>query len=186
LAAETTPRRPPETDDAGPLTGVRVLDAAEGLAAPYAAMFLADQGADVVKAESAAGDPYRADPGFQTVNRNKRSAKVDPEILASAADVIIVGRPGEAERFRALNPTAVIVAMPPWGERGPKVDDPVTRTLLHAATGIAWNQQSYAEVPVDVVVPIASYGAGVLGALAAASGLLVRRDRGAVATFEVS
>lgn len=186
LAADTPSDRPLEHDALGPLAGIRVLDAADGLAAPYAAMFLADQGADVVKAESEAGDPYRADPGFQTVNRNKRSALVDPEVLAPAADVIILGRPGQSARYRALNPTAVIVAMPPWGEKGPKVDDPVTRTLLHAATGIAWNQQSYAEVPVDVVVPIASYGAGVLGALAAVSGLLVRRERGVAATYEVS
>jgi crotonobetainyl-CoA:carnitine CoA-transferase CaiB-like acyl-CoA transferase len=68
--------------------------------------------------------------------------------------------------------------MPPWDERGPKVNDPVTRTLMHAATGIAWTQQSYGEVPVDVVVPVAAYGAGVLGALAAATGLLLRREKG--------
>ncbi len=149
-------------------------------------MFLADQGADVVKVESADGDPYRSDPGFQTVNRNKRSVVADLEALAPAADVIIVDRPGQGAGLRASNPDAVIITMPPWGEQGPKVDDPSTRTLLHAATGIAWNQQSYAEVPVDVVVPVASYGAAVLGALAAVSGLLVRRDRGAAPLYEVS
>jgi len=163
-----------------------VLDAATGLAGPYAAMFLADQGADVVKVEAAAGDPYRSDPGFQTVNRNKRSVIADLETLAPAADVVIVDRPGQGERLRAINPDAVIITMTPWGERGPKVDDPSTRTLLHAATGIAWNQQSYAEVPVDVVVPVASYGAAVLGALAAVSGLLARRERGACPLYDVS
>lgn len=163
-----------------------MLDAATGLAGPYAAMFLADQGADVVKVETAAGDPYRTDPGFQTVNRNKRSVIADPDRLVPAADVVIVDRPGQGERLRAINPDAVIITMTPWGERGPKVDDPSTRTLLHAATGIAWNQQSYAEVPVDVIVPVASYGAAVLGALAAVSGLLARRERGAAPTYEVS
>ena len=179
-----------EPGPSGPLAGIRVLDAAEGIAGPYAAMFLADQGADVVKVESPSGDPYRSDPGFQTVNRNKRSVVVAAdavtEVLIPAADVVIVDRPGRADGLRAANPTAVIVTMPPWGERGPKVGDPVSRTLLHAATGIAWNQQSYAEVPVDVVVPLASYGAGALGALAAACGLLVRRERGAAPTYEVS
>jgi crotonobetainyl-CoA:carnitine CoA-transferase CaiB-like acyl-CoA transferase len=177
----------------GPFAGIRVLELATGIAGPYTAMFLADQGADVVKVEAPGGDPYRTDPGFQTVNRNKRSVVVDSadlvagaEALAPSADVIIVDRPGRADRLRALNPAAVILTMPPWGERGPKVDDPTGRTLLHAATGIAWNQQSYGEVPVDVVVPVASYGAGVLGALAAASGLLARRSRGVAPTYEVS
>ncbi len=170
----------------GPYSGLRVLDLGTDIAAPYAAMFLADQGADVVKVETESGDPYRADPGFQTINRNKRSFVGDPAPILAAADVVIVDRPGQAAGIRSANPSAVIVAMPPWGERGPKVDDPVTRTLLHAATGIAWNQQSYGEVPVDVVVPVAAYGAGVLGALAAATGLLLRRSKGVAATYEVS
>ncbi len=170
----------------GPFEGIRVLDLGTGIAAPYAAMFLADQGADVVKIEAAAGDPYRADPGFQTVNRNKRSVVADPQRLIPAADVVFVDQPGRAADIRGLNPAAVIITMPPWGEHGPKVHDPVSRTLLHAATGIAWNQQSYGEVPVDVVVPVAAYGTGVLAALAAATGLLVRRERGVAPTYEVS
>ncbi len=177
---------PTPATGAGPYEGIRVLDLGTQIAAPYAAVFLADQGADVVKVEGPDGDPYRSDPGFQTVNRNKRSVVADPARLLPAADVIFVDRPGQAERLRAANPTAVIVAMPPWGERGPRVHDPVTPSLLHAATGVAWNQQSYGEVPVDIVVPIAAYGTGVLGALAAATGLLVRRERGVAPTYEVS
>ncbi|MFT7599482.1 MAG: crotonobetainyl-CoA:carnitine CoA-transferase CaiB-like acyl-CoA transferase [Acidimicrobiales bacterium] len=176
---------PPESVPA-PFVGIRVLDLGTDIAAPYAAMFLADQGADVVKVEAVDGDPYRADPGFQTINRNKRSFTGDPATVLRAADVVIVDQPGQADQIRVANPSAVIVAMPPWGERGPKVDDPVTRTLLHAATGIAWNQQSYGEVPIDVVVPLAAYGAGVLGALAAATGLFLRREKAVAATYEVS
>ena len=173
----------------GAFHGVRVAELATGVAAPYAAMFLADNGADVVKFEAGVGDPYRADPGFQTINRNKRSAIVSDEQrvgMLAAADAILVDRPGQAEWLRAANPTAVIVTMPPWGERGPKVHDPTSSAVLHAATGIAWNQQSYAEVPVDVVVPIAEYGTGVLGALAVAAGLVARARTGAAVTYEVS
>ena len=172
----------------GPYHGIRVLDLGTGIAAPYAALFLADQGADVVKIEPAAGDPYRADPGFQTVNRNKRSVVADDaeERLLPAADVIFVDRPGRRAGLRAANGHAVIVTMPPWGERGPAISDPTSASILHAATGIAWNQQSYAEVPVDIVVPIAHYGTGVLGALAAATGLLVRARDGHAVSYEVS
>jgi crotonobetainyl-CoA:carnitine CoA-transferase CaiB-like acyl-CoA transferase len=173
----------------GAYEGVRVAELTTGLAAPYAGMFLADNGADVVKVEAPSGDPYRADPGFQTVNRNKRSVVVsddDRATLLAAADVIFVDRPGQAGALRALNTSAVIITMPPWGERGPKVDDATSSTILHAATGIAWNQQSYAEVPIDVVVPVAEYGTGVLGALAAAAGLLARARTGAAVIYEVS
>ncbi|MEM9615710.1 MAG: CoA transferase [Actinomycetota bacterium] len=177
------------TDGRGVYHGVRVLEEATGIPGPYAAMFLGDQGADVVKVEGVDGDPYRADPGFQTLNRNKRSVVVDVETrraLEAAADVIVTDRPGRATELRAANPTAVIVTMPPWGERGRLVDAPTSRPLLHAATGIAWNQQSYAEVPIDLIVPIAAYGTGVLGAIAIGAGLLVRQARGAAPTYEVS
>lgn len=173
----------------GAYEGIRVAELTSGLAAPYAGMFLADNGADVVKLETAAGDRYRSEAGFQTVNRNKRSAVVDGDDrarLLATADVIFADQPGQTTDLRSINPSAVIISMPPWGERGPKVGDPTTTTILHAATGIAWNQQSYAEVPVDVVVPVAEYGTGVLGALAAAAGLLARAQTGAVVTYEVS
>ncbi|MFN0089478.1 MAG: CoA transferase [Acidimicrobiales bacterium] len=170
----------------GIFEGVRVLELAGGIAGPYAAMFLADHGADVVKAEPDGGDPYRAEAGFQTFNRNKRSVVGDWRPLAQAADVLITATPGQAAELRAFNPGAVIVAMPPWGERGPYRDRPATPDLIHAATGIMWQQCSYADVPVHVVLPVASYGAGVLGALAAASGLYARLAHGSAPTYEAS
>ena len=181
-----------EPGDVGAYHGVRVVELTTGLAAPYAGMFLADNGADVIKLEPPGGDPYRAEPGFQTINRNKRSVLVADDdratrdALLAAADVIVVDRPGQLERLRAANPAAVLISMPPWGERGPKVEDATSTAILHAATGIAWNQQSYGDVPVDVVVPVAEYGTGVLGALAAASGLLARARTGAAVAYEVS
>ena len=71
---------------AGALTGVRVVELAEGVAGPLAARLLGDAGADVIKVETPDGD--RAAGGspevdgmgavFGTLNRNKRSIAVDP------------------------------------------------------------------------------------------------------------
>jgi len=41
------------------LAGVRVIDAASFIAGPVATTILADLGADVIKLEPPAGDPYR-------------------------------------------------------------------------------------------------------------------------------
>ena len=171
--------------------GVRVVELASGIAAPYATMFLADHGADVVKVEPPAGDPYRAEAGFQTFNRNKRSAVLEPDDpdlahLLAGADVLVTDRPGRVEALRAANPGALVVTMPPWGERGPCVADPATPDLVAAAAGIFWNQQSYTEAPVQVVVPVVAYGTATLGALALAAGLFARERDGVAPCYEVS
>jgi crotonobetainyl-CoA:carnitine CoA-transferase CaiB-like acyl-CoA transferase len=75
----------------GPLSAVKVLDFTHGVAGPFAAMLLADLGADVVKIERPKyGDPTRytnvsqrfiehiPDGGgdyFLSINRNKRSVR---------------------------------------------------------------------------------------------------------------
>ena len=171
--------------------GVRIVELASGIAAPYATMLLADHGAEVIKVEPPEGDPYRAEPGFQTINRGKVSIVAadpyDPDLpVLETADVVVVDRPGLAEAIRARHPGAIVVAMPPWGERGPKVHDPATPDLLAAACGIMWNQQSYGEVPVQLVLPLVAYGTGALGALAISAGVFARERTGAVPIYEVS
>ncbi|WP_420624098.1 CoA transferase [Candidatus Poriferisodalis sp.] len=203
------------------LDGVRVVELTTGIAAPYAARFLADQGADVVKVEPPGGDPYRSDPGFQAVSRNKRSvvpARVEweraplpagvngppaslPGILRptaaslaapllsellSGADAVFVPDADTATAARNLARGAVIVSCPTWGDVGPYATRAGTPSQVAAVTGIGWNQISYSEGPVELVVPLASYGAGMLGAMAAAAGLYARQARGAAPTYNVS
>jgi crotonobetainyl-CoA:carnitine CoA-transferase CaiB-like acyl-CoA transferase len=107
----------------GPLAGVHVLDLARVLAGPYAAMLLADLGAEVIKVERpGAGDDTRqwgppfmpAGDGvestyFLSVNRGKRSVAIDlkdpaervfVEALVRWADVLIENfRPGVMDRL---------------------------------------------------------------------------------------
>jgi crotonobetainyl-CoA:carnitine CoA-transferase CaiB-like acyl-CoA transferase len=66
-----------------PLPNVKVVEFGRFITAPYAAMLLADLGADVVKVESPNGDPFRAwpdgrSPRFAAYNRGKRSVVLEP------------------------------------------------------------------------------------------------------------
>jgi formyl-CoA transferase len=69
---------------AGPLAGLRVIDAASFLAGPCAATLMSDFGADVIKVESVHGDGHRTLSGshhidytWQLTNRNKRGLALD-------------------------------------------------------------------------------------------------------------
>lgn len=183
--------------------GLRIVEFSTGIAAPYASMYFADHGADVIKVEPPQGDPYRAKPGFQTFNRGKRSCVLDlraPEgresarSLTASADVVIVDIPqGQAralgidyETLRASNPSMVYLAMPMYGERGPLVDRPVSSGLLHAANGMTQGQETYSGEPASVVVPIGEYGTAALAATALAAGLRARTRWGVGQMIEVS
>src|SRR5215217_2427123 len=86
LPFETLPP-PPSAPPIALLSGVRILDLTTSIAGPYAAMLLADMGAEVVKIERpGAGDDSRAwgppfldgeSLWFLSVNRNKSSVTLD-------------------------------------------------------------------------------------------------------------
>ena len=120
---EPAGRRPEQQPGTGPLAGVHVLDLARVLAGPYAAMLLADLGAEVIKVERPGtgddtrhwGPPFVQGEGeaestyFLSVNRGKRSVAVDLkdpgerpllEAIVRWADVLIENfRPGVMERL---------------------------------------------------------------------------------------
>ncbi|MFG3322248.1 CaiB/BaiF CoA transferase family protein [Streptomyces sp. NPDC048171] len=129
-------RTPARTTGEGPLAGVRVVELAGIGPGPFAAMILADLGADVVRVDRPGGPGLGVDPAHDVTNRNKRSVLVDlkapdgPErvlALAERADVLIEGyRPGVAERLgvgpepcHARNPRLVYGRMTGWGQEGP-------------------------------------------------------------------
>jgi len=133
----------------GALAGLRVLELAENVAAPYCAKLFADLGADVIKIERPSGDPSRGRgpfPGdrphpersalYLYLNTNKRSQVLDLEIeadrvrfqaLADEADILIDDRaPGELDAlglgFDALskrNPGLIVCSVTPFGQSGP-------------------------------------------------------------------
>ncbi|WP_119353488.1 CaiB/BaiF CoA transferase family protein [Azohydromonas sediminis] len=140
------------------LAGVRVVEHGTFITGPAAAMLLADLGADVVKVEQPAGDPFRAfrgglySPHYQTYNRNKKSVTLDTrqaddlarfDRLIAEADVYIQNfRPGVADklgageaRLRALNPRLIYCAISGFGPDGPAAGRPSYDTVAQAASG---------------------------------------------------
>src|SRR4051794_27339641 len=121
----------------GPLDGIKVLEFGGIGPGPFAAMLLADMGADVLRLDRA-GDqsPLSGDEG---VDRRGRPAVAvdlkDPNgvalarRLAGSADVLIEGfRPGVMERLGlgpdellSANPRLVYGRMTGWGQTGPLV-----------------------------------------------------------------
>ena len=106
--------------------------------------------------------------------------------LLSGADLVFAPDGPTASAVRRIAPGAVIISCPTWGDRGPYATRAGTPSQVAAVTGIGWNQISYSEGPVELVVPLASYGAGMLGAMAAAAGLYAKRAHGAAPTYTVS
>lgn len=128
---------------AGPLARIRVLELPAIGPVPFAAMMLADLGADVIRLDRP-GDvgPEPAEPlqrayaGLDPTGRNRRRIAVDLKAaqgvditlrLAASSDVLLEGfRPGVAERLgvgpdpcRARNRALVYGRMTGWGQAGP-------------------------------------------------------------------
>jgi crotonobetainyl-CoA:carnitine CoA-transferase CaiB-like acyl-CoA transferase len=149
----------------GPLGGVRVLDLTSVVSGPLATMFLADQGADVIKIEPLGGDITRRSRQsisasgefsalFVSSNRGKRSLALDlkrPEAakimrkLIASSDVLVQNfRPGTMERLglgepllRELNPRLIYVSISGVGESGPYAKKRVYDPIIQGLSGFA-------------------------------------------------
>lgn len=125
----------------GPLAGLKVIELAGLGPGPFAAMMLADMGADVIKVDRASssrgGNPDA--PPADVLSRNRQSIGLDlknPEgvetllSLVDGADVLLEGfRPGVCERLGVgpdvcmeRNPKLIFGRMTGWGQDGPLAD----------------------------------------------------------------
>jgi alpha-methylacyl-CoA racemase len=119
----------------GPLAGLKVIELAGIGPAPFCAMMLADQGAEIIRVERASAEPDSPLP-VDPLLRSRRSIALNfktPEgagillKLVESAAVLIEGyRPGVAERLGIgpeaclkRNPGLVYGRMTGWGQEGP-------------------------------------------------------------------
>ncbi|MDQ2876755.1 MAG: CoA transferase, partial [Actinomycetota bacterium] len=193
------------------LDGIRVVDLTAGLAGPIAGMLLADLGADVIKIYPPGGGPSPDVPGRHMWDRGKRSAVADPadpadlaalDDLIGRADIVLMGADasgglvGHADLVaRGLTPgrPAIWIVMPPyllgetpWAEAAAAGPGGESAGLLFAWLGHAWNQSSYADVPVDCVFPVALIMQGIWAAITAVALLAGRQLGRAVAPLVVA
>lgn len=159
-----------------PLSGVRVLDIASFIAAPFAATILSEFGAEVIKVEHPkGGDPWRR-YGTKTAlpdqtlawlseARNKRSVTLNLNTpdgrdifkrLAKDADVVCENfRPGTLEKWglgwdvlHAINPGLVMLRVSGYGQTGPYKDRPGFARIAHAYGGLTHLSGLPGETPV--------------------------------------
>ena len=151
------------TDNPLPLAGVRVLAVEQYGAGPFGTMFLADQGAEVIKIENPEGGDFARDIGpywfgdgssefFHAYNRNKRSFTVDlttPEgkdvfqKLVATADAVTSNLRGDVPEklgityndLKHVNPQIVCAHLSAYGRTGPRKAWPGFDYLMQAEAG---------------------------------------------------
>jgi len=191
----------------GALDGIRVLDLATFIAAPYAAGIMGEFGADVIKIEQpGVGDPLRQ---FGTAtelhgqslcwlseSRNKNSMTLNFKTrqgvdilkkLVAKSDVVCENfRPGTLEKWglgwdqlKAINPKLVLLRVSGYGQTGPYAARPGFARVAHAVGGLSHLSGQVGARPVTPgSTSLADYMTGLYGAVGVLMALRHRDNTG--------
>ncbi|HEY7106962.1 MAG TPA: CoA transferase [Acidimicrobiia bacterium] len=174
------------------LDDIRVLDCSTGIAGPYGTKLLADAGADVVKAESQAGDPlrgWRSGALFEFLNASKRSVTDDWAQLAAAADVLVTDDDvGSAalDAACAANPALVVVTLSAFGLDGPWAGRAATEFTLQAWCGSTGSRGLPDRFPLAAGGRVGEWIAGSYAAVAALAAARAARRTGRGARIDLA
>jgi crotonobetainyl-CoA:carnitine CoA-transferase CaiB-like acyl-CoA transferase len=186
---------------AGPLAGLRVIDAGTRIAAPFCAGLLGEMGAEVVKVEQPGqGDFMRSIGPFEdgyslfwaVEGRGRKSVTLDlrrPEgqelfrRLAATADVVCENfRPGTLEEWHIgpaeLDPRLVVVRISVFGQDGPKARRPGLDRMGIGYGGLMHLTGYPDRPPVRPGVTVSDYLTAAFCAHAAVASLYARDVRG--------
>ncbi|CAK7018343.1 MAG: Succinyl-CoA--L-malate CoA-transferase beta subunit [Desulfovibrio sp.] len=173
------------------LQGVRVLDASTVIAAPFAAVLLADFGAEVIKVEMPGkGDPFRAlGPYYEkkpmrwaSMGRNKKSISLDlrnpkgKEVflqLVAKSDVLIENfRTGtldkwglDMETLHKANPKLVVTRVTGYGQTGPYAHIAGFGTPATAFSGVTYLSGYKDRPPVSPPFSLVDFVSGLYAAM---------------------
>jgi len=196
--------------------GIKVLAVARVIAAPFAAMQLALNGADVITIENPdEGDSARHSEvrdeflkpmmsrGFLTLNVNKRSLTLalnTPEgreifrKLAKDADVVIENlRTGTMARYglgyedlKNINPGIIFCSVTGFGQTGPKARDPGIDDAIQAASGLMSITGTPESGPLKTGSTVIDYTTGYAAAFTIAGALFHRSRTGEGQAIDVA
>jgi len=180
------------SDENKPLSGIKVLDIATFVAAPFAAASMAEFGADVIKIEKpGVGDSLRklgtesetGDSWFWINEaRNKKCMTLDlkqprgAELfrqMIKTTDVVIENfRPGTLERWglgfeelKKINPGLIMLRISAYGQEGPKKDLPGFARIAQAYAGLTYLTGTQQTAPLIAgSTTLADYLSGLYGA----------------------
>ena len=185
--------------DAGPLSGLKVIEICSTIAGPACARLMADFGADVIKIEPPEGDPVRQmgqhvdDVSLYAASilRNKRSVVLDlkdaadravARALIDRADVLIENnRPGVMERLGlgydslcTTNPGLVMVRISGFGQTGPYAPRPGYGAICEALGGVRHMTGDPDRPPARVALATTDYLSSVYAAFGAMAAIHAR------------
>lgn len=196
----------------GPLDGVRVLSFGRVLSGPYAAMLMADLGAEVIKIENPAkGDPARANSPFiddlssyfLSVNRGKKSVALDVRSekakelikqIVPQVDIILENfRPGVMKKIgldydaaKELNQKIIYVSISGFGQVGEYSQKPAYDLVAQAMGGTISITGEPGRPPVRVGYSIGDLGAALYATVATVAALYEREKTGKGQHIDVS
>ena len=198
-----------------PLTGVRVLAIEQYGAGPFGTMFLADQGAEIIKIENPndGGDmsrnvgPYFFSPGdslfFHSFNRNKKSLTLDLGCeqgqrifhdLVRGADALASNLRGDVPeklgltyaKLKSTNSKIVCAHLSAYGRSGPRATWPGFDYLMQAEAGYFSLTGEPETPPTRFGLSIIDLMTGLALAYALLSGLTAARATGEGRDIDVS
>lgn len=184
------------TPGTGPLAGLRILELAGGIAAPFAAKLLADLGAEVTRIESpGAAAAASLIPAQFFTGTSKRSITLALDtpagmdvfrslvgkydlLFASETEGALAARGLGYEALRALNPGLVLVTVTGFGSTGPYAGLPAPHLLLCALGGWSDNCGLPDREPLQAGGDVAEYLTGGYAAAAALAAIEQRAKDG--------
>lgn len=179
------------TQSEKPLCNLRVLDLTHAAAGPFATMFLADLGAEVIKVEKrltgdgtrSMGEPIKAlgpneSDYYVSLNRNKQGLVIDMATpagadlvrqLASKSDIVVENfRPGVTDRLglgfddlRKLRPHLIYASISAFGRDGPWSKRPANDIILQSVSGLMGITGERGGGPVRIGAPISDFSSGL-------------------------